>query len=128
MNKTLCRREGKNYKFNSALPIAEIKSSWDVNPLMPSPAICEKNKVGAEKFRDLFSTWFFSGLSKLEIDWKPDVIGEHAMKHLKVCMSSWACPHEDKEDACCVLMSNFAKTVTYASAEGDKKEITINNE
>lgn len=57
------------------------------------------------KWNDLFSDWFYTGLTELDLKPKPGIDKEQALRHIKTVMGSWEPKHEHKEAAVAYLLS-----------------------
>jgi len=85
----------------------------------PYSEIPQEFKDGHTKWNNLFSDWFFSGLSSLSITPKEGIKLEDARRHLHCVMGSFEPKHEHKEAACAYLMSLW-----FEDAKWEKKKQT----
>lgn len=90
----------------------EIAFGGNLDILMPRmeeiPA--EFHRHAGTKWNDMFSTWFYKGISRSLLVPKDETIDQQmAMEHLAAIMGSWQPKHEHKEAACAYLMSLWFK-------------------
>ena len=118
----LCNREGSRNKFNSKAP--RVPNEKDMYPriwdYMPSIALCikyESKEQTIRKLKELFSSWFFTGLTKLSVEPKEGIDEKEAIKQISFVMKTFETAHEDKEDAFCVLMMHFFTKIEYVDHE-----------
>lgn len=94
-------------------PIADIDNATlafpaSVRHLMPPQEdIPDEFKYGATRWNKLFSDWFFSGLSSLELTPKEGVDKDKAMRHIRTIMGSFEPKHEHKEAAVAYLLNEW---------------------
>lgn len=67
-------------------------------------------------WNDLFSSWFFDGLSALEMKPKPGIDGDLAMKAIRAHMVSWEPKHEHKEAGVAWMMDQLFESATWEVA------------
>lgn len=91
-------------------PVDKIEMAFggDMAKLLPDykTVIPDEFKGNGNKWNKIFSTWFFSGLSKdTEFYPKEGIKLDEAIAHLRAIMASWQPKHEHKESGCAYLMS-----------------------
>ncbi len=79
----------------------------------------EFKKHRGNKWVDLFSDWFYFGLSKLEFTPKEGIDPDMATRHVMAIMKSWEPKHERKTAGCSYLMSEWFEDVEW---ERNKRE------
>jgi hypothetical protein len=89
----------------------------NIRDFMPKEADIPKEfyEYNGTKWNKLFSDWFFTGLSSLELTPKEGVDKRKALAHIKTIMVSFEPQHEDKEAACAFLLSEWFEDATWAA-------------
>lgn len=91
----------------------------DVTRLLPPyDAIPDEFKHRGNKWNDLVSRWFFSGLPYgTEFKPKEGINKTAALRHVTACMRSFQPKHEHKEAGCAYLLSQWFEDVIAPPAE-----------
>ena len=94
---------------------AELAFGGDMNKLLPPMNyIPDEFKESNNKWVELVSGWFFSGLPEgMSFSKKEGVDPKMAINHVRAIMSSFAPKHQHKEAGCAYLMSEFFNDFTY---------------
>lgn len=105
-------------------PIAELSGAdvafgpRNLFAIMPKmDAIPDEYRRGGTVWNKLFSTWFFRGLSKLDLTPKEGVDQLKALLHVKAIMGSFEPKHEHKEAACAFLLSEWFTDPKWEAAK-----------
>lgn len=101
-----------------AIPeITKLDVAFGTTQGLPAYAsIPDEFKRGRTKWNELFSAWFFSGLTGLRVAPSPGVDRDKAIAHIRALMASFEPSHEHKEAGVAFLMSQY-----FADADWQKK-------
>lgn len=84
--------------------------------LPPYKDIPKEFKDWNNKWVEVVSTWFFSGIKNAKWKPKPGVETGKALRVIKCCIGSFEPSHEHKEAGCAYLLSQWFDDVTYEKA------------
>jgi len=88
-------------------PISGVGVAFgDISNLPPMSEIPDQfKKWDGNRWRDLASKWFFKGLGDVDLNPKPGVDADTALRAVGACLRSWEPKHEHKMAGCAYLLS-----------------------